>query len=128
VTFYSPAHTQACDYAKLGLAVWRAKPDAFREFDDWLFQPLQVTPLDQARQHAASLVGTGKLERALSDEWITRQIHTNGYLYQANLLKTGRGMMPEVMIGPVMTFGPLNDVNDLYRILDQYLGLKQART
>jgi hypothetical protein len=84
--------------------------------------------LDQARQHAASLVGTGKLERALSDEWITRQIHTNGYLYQANLLKTGRGMMPEVMIGPVMTFGPLNDVNDLYRILDQYLGLKQART
>jgi hypothetical protein len=114
-----------------GLAVWRAKPEAFREFDDWLFEPPQLRPLDQTKQHAAGLVGTGNLAWALSDEWITRQIHTNGSLYQANLRKIGSSMMPELMIGPVMTvmtFGPLNDLKDLYRILDQYLALRDDRS
>jgi hypothetical protein len=83
-----------------------------------------VVPLAQARQYAARLVGAENLDRALADEWITRQIHTNGFLYHTNFLRTGRAFMPELMIGPVITFGPLNDVKDLYSILQQHLDLK----
>ena len=37
----SRANANACDYARLGLAVWRARREAFREFDDWLFRLCQ---------------------------------------------------------------------------------------
>jgi hypothetical protein len=53
----SPANQDACEYAKLGLAVYHAKHEAYREFDDWLFATPEIPPLAEARSHAASLVG-----------------------------------------------------------------------
>jgi uncharacterized membrane protein len=117
-------HSNACDYARLGLAVWRTKREAAPQFDDWLFAPEKPVPVEQARQYAAQLVGTDQLGRALADEWITRQIHLDGYLFQTNQLKLGNGAMPQVIIGPVVSFGPLNSTQDLLRLLDQHLGLK----
>ena len=121
---YMRPHANACEYAKLGLAVWRANPGAFAQFDDWLFTPAQIVPSDQAKQYAAQLVGADKLEKALADEWITQQIHTDGYLYHSNYLKMGNSILPELILGPVISFGPLNSVQDLYKLLDQHLGVK----
>lgn len=124
--FFRP-HALACDYAQLGLAVWRAKRDAFPQFDDWLFTPEQPVPPAEARQYAAQLVGTEKLEAALADEWITRQIHMDGSLYHTNYLRMRDATMPELMIGSVISFGPLNSVQDLVKLIEQQLGLKAAR-
>ncbi|MCX6906180.1 MAG: hypothetical protein NTW03_22410 [Verrucomicrobia bacterium] len=121
---YMRPHANACEYAKLGLAVWRANPGAFAQFDDWLFTLEQIVPSDQAKQYAAQLVGADKLEKALADEWITQQIHTDGYLYHSNYLKMGNSILPELILGPVVSFGPLNSVQDLYKLLDQHLGVK----
>ena len=123
ITRYFRAHALACDYAKLGLAVWRAKPEAFHQFDDWLMKPENPVPVPQAHEYAAQLVGVMKLESALQDDWVTRQIHTDGYLYHSNYLKTGNSQMPELMIGPFVSFGPLNSVADLLRLLKDHLGL-----
>jgi len=124
ITRYWRAHAQACEYAKLGLAVWRAKPEAFHQFDEWLMAPADPVPVAQARDYAVQLVGLMKLETALGDAWITRQIHTDGYLYHTNFLKMGNGQLPEVMIGPVISFGPLNSAQDVVKLFEQHLGVK----
>ena len=124
VTHYFRAHALACDYAKLGLAVWRANRKVSRQFDDWLFAPPHPVPLEQARQYAARLVGADNLARALSDDWIARQIRFDGSLYATNYQRLHRSELPEVMMGPAVSFGPLNNVNELYSLLDRTLGLK----
>jgi hypothetical protein len=83
-----------------------------------------LVPAAQAKQYAAQLVGAEKLEKALEDEWITQQIHTVGYLYRTNYLKMGNSLMPELILGPVISFGPLNSVQDLLKLLEQHVGLK----
>ena len=117
-------HAQACDYAYLGLAVWRANPAVFHQFDEWLFAPAEVAPIEQARQYAAQLVGAEKLRAAQADPWVTQQILTDGRLYETNYLKMSNSQMPQFILGPVISFGPLNSVQDVYRLLEQHLGLK----
>ncbi len=46
--YNSHANSNSCDYARLGLAVWRAKPEAHRQFDDWMFEPVKPPPVDKA--------------------------------------------------------------------------------
>ena len=89
-----------------------------------LFTPETPVPPEQARRYAAQLVGAQRLEEALADEWITRHLHTNGYLYHTNYLKLGNSVMPQLILGSVISFGPLNSVEDLQSLLGQHLGLK----
>ena len=127
VVRYWRAHAQACEYAKLSLAVWRAKPAAFHQFDEWLMAPADPVPVAQARDYAVQLVGLMKLDSALNDPWITHQIHTDGYLYHSNFLKTGSSQLPEMMIGPHVSFGPLNSAQNVAELFEQHFGIKAER-
>jgi uncharacterized membrane protein/thiol-disulfide isomerase/thioredoxin len=119
-----PDHTNACEYARLALAVWRVKREAFRPFDDWLFEPPRPVPVPEAKRYAAQLVGVDNLERALADAWITNHMQTNGYLYKTNYLRLKNSVLPELMIGSAVSFGPLNNPKDLTDLLADHLGLK----
>ena len=37
-----------CEYARLDLAAWRAKPEVHRQFDDWLFAAMKPPSLNEA--------------------------------------------------------------------------------
>ena len=69
---------------RLGLAVWRAKPAAFRQFDDWMFGSDRPVAVDQARAYAAQLVGADKLQAALADAWVPQQLLTDCRLHYTN--------------------------------------------
>jgi uncharacterized membrane protein len=114
----------ACDYARLGLAVWRADPGAFRGFDDWVFQPERPAPVEQARQFAAGLVGADKLQAALADPWVDQQIATDCKLHLANWNVTDTPVMPQLIVGHTISSGPLNSVEHLEILLNQHLNLK----
>jgi uncharacterized membrane protein len=80
----NPAITQteerfehACELAKLALAVWRAKPEAFAEFDRWLFAPSQPPRLEAARRKAVELVSAELLEAHRDGEDVQRKIARN---------------------------------------------------
>lgn len=118
-----PESVNACDYAQLALAVWRTKREAFAHYDEWLFQPRRPIPVPEARRYAAQLVGADNLERALADPWISRHIQTNGYLYKTNYLKLKNSVLPELMIGPVVSFGPLNHPRAISDLLVEHLGI-----
>lgn len=119
-----PAHANACEYAKLGLAVWRAKRESFAQFDSWVFAPPSPLSVDQVKQYAADLVGQENLERALADEWIARQLRTNVAIYEANRKEMRSGSMPQLILGKSISAGALKRVDDLYKMIGESFGLK----
>lgn len=79
-----PAHREACEYARLGLAVWRSDRSALAAFDAWMFAPAKPPPVAEAKEYAAKLVGRERLELALKDGWIDERLRTNVAIYAAN--------------------------------------------
>ena len=120
----APANEHACDYAKLALAVWRARADAFREFDDWLFASDRQPPLSEARAKAEALVGKKALEEALGNRWVVHQIQMNVALYQANGRVIGDARLPQLVIGDAISHGAIERLDDLLLLLEQHLNLK----
>ena len=114
----------ACEYAKYGLAVWRAKPEAFEEFDSWVFSPASPPDLATVQAHAAELVGVENLQRAFSEDWVGRQIAADVALFEANYREVGRGSMPQLIIGGSISVGALRGVDDLYQMLGESFGLR----
>jgi thiol-disulfide isomerase/thioredoxin len=119
----SQANPDACEYARMALAVWRARPEAHRQFDDWLFNGVKVPPVDQAREYAAQLVGADKLNSALADPWVAQQILTDSKIHRANWLAVDDSSMPQIVLGNAVSSGPINSVEHLQTLLRQYLGL-----
>jgi uncharacterized membrane protein YhaH (DUF805 family) len=119
----SRANPLACDYARLGLAVWRAKPEAHRQFDDWMFADTQPPGVEDARAFAAELVGADKLEAALRDPWVEDRLQTDCKIHRANWLAVDNSAMPQIIMGSAVSSGPINSVDHLRVLLRQYMGL-----
>ena len=117
------AHTNACKYALLGLAVWRANREKHSQFDDWVFAPEHPPDLPDVRGYAAQLVGEQNFATALTNDWVGRYLETGVNIYATNYLHARRGQMPQLIIGTNLITGvaPLQEV---YRQLDQQLGLR----
>jgi hypothetical protein len=115
--------SNACEYARLGLAVWRAGPEAYRGFDDWMFAPERPPPLEAARQYGAGLVGADKLQAALADPWVEKQIALDCELHYANWMAADSPVLPQLILGQTISAGPLNSVEHLEILLNQCLGL-----
>ena len=117
------SNTNSCDYTRLGLAVWVAKPEAQRQFDDWFFAPEKPVSVEQAREYAARLVGAEPLGTALTNSWLQEQITTDCLLHHANWEASGRPTMPQLILGQAVSVGPLNSVEHLLALLNRYLGM-----
>jgi uncharacterized membrane protein len=72
-----PRFAGSCELARLALAVWLASPQAFAEFEHWLFEPENPRDPREARAYAAGLVGDEALARALADPRVEEQIRRN---------------------------------------------------
>ncbi len=121
------ATTNSCEYARLGLAVWRAKPEVHRQFDDWMFASDKPPPLNQAEEYAAQLVGADKLKSALADPWVAQQILTDCKIHRANWLAVDSSAMPQIIMGDAVSSGPINSVQHLQILLNRYMGLNAGQ-
>jgi len=119
-----PPHRQACDYAKLGLAVWRANRKAQHQFDDWIFDPPEPPPLDKAQQYAADLVGSNQLARAMQDPWVEKTLQQGIAVYSTNYLHLKMGNMPQLIIGTNIVGGTFRDTGEMYKVFEKQLGIK----
>lgn len=117
-----PEHTNACAYARLSLAVWRADRTKHREFDDWMFAEASPPPLAQAVAKASALVGAAAVAQAQQDPWIEQQLKlafaVYGLAYQAN-----RGELPQVIVGTNVALGSFPK-EEFFALLERNLGLK----
>lgn len=86
-------HENACELARHALTVWRAKPEAFPEYDAWLFKPeMPRLPVD-AQSKAIELVGKEAFERAQADPWVQSKLEMSIRLYDA----LGGGSLPKLL-------------------------------
>jgi uncharacterized membrane protein len=119
----SQYQSNACEYAKLGLAVWHANRKVHHQFDDWLFEPKHPPELGVARQYAAQLVGAQNLEAALTNQWVSDYLQLGINVYATNYFHVRQGNMPQLVIGTNLLTGT-NTLEELYRRLENQLGLK----
>lgn len=116
-------HTNACDYARAGLAVWRTRPDRLAAFDDWIFAPPRPPSPEQVRAEARRLVGTNEFNAALQDPWIDAQVELAIRLVEANQRKYRRTQMPQLLIGTNLVSGAVPTVPRLRQLLTNQFDL-----
>jgi protein-disulfide isomerase len=121
-----PSNRGACDYARLALAVCRGRPEAFREYDDWLFAGDEPPTLAEARARAEQLMGKAPLEQALGDPWVGRQIATDVRLYIATSQATNSLRLPQLIFADAAVSGSVESAAELERIIAERTPLTQS--
>lgn len=111
------AHQNACRYAQLGLAVFRAQPEKFEAFDDWIFQTESVPDVTAARARAVELVGEEALNEALNDPWIQTRINESIDIYEGNYRQHRKGSLPQLILGNQLAAGSIPDPGILDRMI-----------
>jgi protein-disulfide isomerase len=111
-----PPHERACEYARLALAVWIARPAAFGEYHNWLMQPVEPPPLVDARQRASELIAPKPLDAALADARIDRQLAADVGIYHV----AGDGAVPKLLIDGSVLVGSPATTDKLCEVLEKY--------
>ena len=115
-------HTNACQYARLGLTVWRANPARMREFDDWVFASNPPPPVERVRQFASDLVGSLPFEQAALDPWIEQQLQLDVGIYEIAKNQYHQAAMPQIIIGKKVVVGTM-DRKEVIRIVAEQFQL-----
>src|SRR6202042_1926496 len=76
----------SCELAKIGLAVWVAKRQAFPDFDHSMFSgdPGELwhpRSIDAAKAKPVELVGQAKFDAAQADPWVNQYLQTAVQIY-----------------------------------------------
>lgn len=114
-----PIHRNACDYARLALAVWHAKPASFPLFDSWLSAAVTLPPPTTARRYASALLSLDALNAALDDPAINARIQANIDIYNA----VGRGHIPKLITQNDLIIESPANLESLFEALETSLGL-----
>lgn len=117
-------HEQACEYARLGLALWRSDRQSFARFDTWIFGLAALPSVENARQYAAELVGRPRLKQALADAWVDNMLKTDVALYQETSRRTHSTRLPQLIVGREIVVNPVLSYNDLLNLLQTTLQIK----
>jgi uncharacterized membrane protein/protein-disulfide isomerase len=120
-----PAHVNACEYARIGLAVWRARPQALAYFEDWFFEEFhranKPPTVDAARSRAAELAGgIVALDVALRDPWVEMQIGQSIAIFRTSMTQFKNASMPQFIIGTNLVSGMLSTAQ-LSNLVRQYV-------
>jgi uncharacterized membrane protein/protein-disulfide isomerase len=112
-----PEHRAACDYARTGLAVWRADRAQGHAFDEWIFAQRELPSPEEARAEALRLVGTNAFTKALQDPGIAQQLEWAMRLHHTNYLRYRHSALPQLTLGTNLVFGGLRTREQLHRLL-----------
>ena len=103
----SPSHVNACEYAKISLAVQQVAPEKYDAFDQWLFSEHEIAkPLEVVRNHAEKLVDKEALGQALVSATLQTQLQRNIEIYELNFKNWNSSNMPQTFIKNQVIFGP----------------------
>jgi len=119
-----PEFADSCQLAKVALAVWMAKPEAFPEFDRWMFSfdfgdRWRPRTLQAASAKAAALVGQAQFTAAQSNPWIPRYLQSCIQIYG----DAGGHAVPKLVFGSRWVTPQPTDADDLLAILHNSLAV-----
>jgi uncharacterized membrane protein len=117
-------HVNACELAKLSLAVYRAKPKVFAEYDRWLFDGTTPREPADARQKAVQLAGADALARAEAGAWVGERLKKNVELYSSAYGTDRPGKIPVLILKDQVITNIPDDAGWATIFLRDALGLK----
>lgn len=113
-----PRHADACEIARLALAVWRVQPALFPELHEWLFAEATARPAAEVRQWVERRLGAERLRFALNDAWINQRIHHGVHMYDI----CQHGAIPKLVTKRRVFSGEFATANQLLGVLASELG------
>ncbi len=121
------AFKNSCELAKIGLAVWLAKREAYSAFDDWMFtyesgDGWRPRSLESAKAKATELVGKEKFDAAWTDPWMAQYMQTCIRIY-GQTIQNGNGGVPKMIFGSHWVIPEPQNVDDFVMILQKSLGV-----
>ena len=123
VTVDHANHATACELARLAIAVWQSKPEAFNEFHAALMQgPNPPTPAAAAAE-AARLVGDSVLKQALSAPSVDEQLQENCRIYALARDRGHDGAIPKLIVGGTVSSGLPSSEKQLRSFLQTETGV-----
>jgi hypothetical protein len=116
----------SCELAKVGLAVWVARREAFPAFNRWMFSfesgdRWQPRSLEAARAKAVELVGQSKFDAAWAGPWVARYLQTSIRIYGDTV--QGGNAVPKLVFGGRWVIPEPNDADGLISILHDSLAV-----
>jgi len=114
----SAEHREACQIAKLAIAVWHLSPDRFTQFHNWL---METKPnFAQATVQAESLIDREKLQAELRSSTPSNFITKNVDLYK----RASAGAIPKIMFPRTSAVGEMRSKDTLISLIERELGQK----
>lgn len=110
-----PRQVEACEIARIAIAVWRVKPEKFHYFNDWLFQPESGWTAAEARRHASEVVGEKPLVEELSRPQAAAYITKLVEIYK----RAGAGTVPKLLFPKSTLVGEISSVEQLCRTIER---------
>lgn len=108
-------HAEACDLAKLSIAVWLVDPVVFQEFHEWMFTGNHAPSYSTALARANSMVDQAKLAKQLNGkvagQYVTKQVQ----LYQM----LGAGTVPKLLLPQSTVSGKVGSPSALIQIVNR---------
>lgn len=124
-------HRDACEYARLGLAVWTASPQKFERFERLVLKPEALPAINRARAIAEELVGPASLGDAMGDPKLLDRIRSHVSLNAAvgkRATSGGRPVgdkIPKLIITERdVLVGRPADADQLFGELERVLGIQ----
>ena len=112
-----PGNPGACELARLAIAVWRVKPDSYKEYHNWAMNGPTAPNTFAARQKAEQLVGKPQLDKELAlgiaDKYIAKHVE----LYQ----RIGSGAIPKIMFPKMSMVGAMESSDHLVNTIKREL-------
>ena len=121
VTKTETGFEHACDLARLALAVWRADPDRFAQFDGWLFDSSEQRTPAEARVEAERLVTSQALSTSETESMIEERIRRNISAYTESAAKR----IPVILSPDMKSIVGRPTREQLFEILRDDLGLQE---
>jgi uncharacterized membrane protein len=121
------AFKNSCELAKIGMAVWFARREAFPSFETWMFtfesgDLWRPRSLEAVRNKAVELVGQVKFDAAFRDPWIERYIQNCISIY-GQTVQNGKGGVPKLIFDSRWVIPEPYSEDDLVMILQKSLGV-----
>ena len=117
----------SCDLARLSLAVYQLEPEAFPAFDAWLFgsdeDSWRPRPVAEARERAAAIVGSERLDSILPETVISDMIRRTSDLF-GRTSTSGSGGIPRFVHGYRWVVPVADKAEDLEMILADEFGIR----
>jgi protein-disulfide isomerase len=115
VTQTGPEHADACEIARIAVAVWRVNRAKFAEFHSWLFDPSFRPSAADAFQRAVQLLGDkairDELTKPTAGSYVTRHVD----LYE----RVGAGSLPKILFSTTSVSGSVESASTLIDMINQ---------